>query len=54
LPTDTLLKEETFGYVFVVVATAGYEGKTTFPNYFLHELIALSNIRQTEKYEDIE
>jgi hypothetical protein len=40
--------------VFVVVATSGGEGKTTFPNYCLHELIELSNMRQTEKYEDIE
>jgi hypothetical protein len=54
LPTETLLSEVTFGKVAVAVVTVGTDGNTTLPNYCLHELIALSYIRQIEKYEDIE
>jgi len=32
----------------------GELGKTTFPNYLLHEVIVFSYMRQSEKYDDIE
>ncbi len=38
----------------VAAVTVGTDGKTTLTNYCLHELIALSYMRQIEKYEDIE
>lgn len=52
-PAVLLVKEVTLGSVGVDEVVVGVVENMTLPNYLLQFVIALSYIKQIEKYEDI-